>query len=307
MPINVPNNLPSADALKKENMFIMHEARATSQDIRPLKILIVNLMPTKVETEMQLLRLLSNSPLQVDPVLVQMSTHVSKNTSQDYLDQFYSRFEDVRNRKWDGLIITGAPVETLEFEEVDYWDELCSVMDWSKRNVCSAMYICWGAQAGLYHNYGVRKRPLPFKKSGIFKHHILYADEPLVRGCNDDLVFPHSRNTEIVEEDVLNSPHLHTIAAGDETGPSIIISEDNEIFITGHMEYDPNTLASEYVRDLGKGLNPRIPEHYFPDDDPDREPISTWRSTAYLIFTNWLNYYVYQKTEFDINRIGENR
>lgn len=223
MPINVPNNLPSADALKKENLFIMHENRAVSQDIRPLNILLVNLMPTKIETEMQILRLLSNSPLQVNPVLLQMATHVSKNTSQDYLDQFYRRFGDVKRNKWDGLIITGAPVETLEFENVDYWGELCSIMDWSRRNVCSKLYICWGAQAGLYHLYGIRKRLLPCKKSGVYKHHMLYPNEPLLRGCDDDIPFPHSRNTELVEQDILMNPHLHTIVSGDETGPSIIM------------------------------------------------------------------------------------
>ncbi len=228
-------------------MFIMHETRAVTQDIRALNILVVNLMPTKVETEMQILRLLSNSPLQINPVLVQMSTHVSKNVSQMYLDQFYKRFDEVKNSKWDGLIITGAPVETLEFEKVDYWDELCQIMDWSQKNVCSTMYICWGAQAGLYHLYGVRKTLLDSKKSGVFSHHMLYPNEPLLRGCDDDLPFPHSRNTEIVESDILRNPHLHIVAAGDETGPAIIISDKaNEVFITGHMEYDTNTLAREY-------------------------------------------------------------
>ncbi len=306
MPIKVPNDLPAADALEQENMFVMREDRACAQDIRPLDILIVNLMPTKVETEIQLLRLLSNSPLQVTPTFIQMSTHASKNTSQEYLDHFYKRFDEVRNRKWDGLIITGAPVETIDFEKVDYWNELCEIMDWSLKNVFSTMYICWGAQAGLYHHFGVRKIPLRKKKSGIFPHIALYPDEPLLRGCNDVIYFPHSRNTKVCEQDILDNPHLHVIVKGKDTGSSIIVSEkSNQIFITGHMEYDANTLAMEYIRDVGKGLNPKIPQNYFPRNNPANEPLMNWRSTAYLIFGNWLNYYVYQGTPYNLDDIGK--
>lgn len=306
MPIKVPNGLPAADDLEKENMFVMREDRAISQDIRPLDILIINLMPTKVETEVQLLRLLSNSPLQVNPIFIQMTTHSSKNTSQEYLDHFYSRFSDVKNRKWDGMIITGAPVETMEFEDVDYWDELCQIMDWSVRNVFSTLHICWGAQAGLYHHYGVKKHILPTKLSGVYPHIALFRDEPLLRGLDDVIMFPHSRNTAIDEQDVLDTPHLHTVVTGKETGSAIIISEmSNQIFITGHMEYDANTLAMEYIRDMAKGINPHVPENYFPDDDPKRDPVMSWRSTAYLVFGNWLNYYVYQGTPYDPNEIGK--
>ena len=306
MPIKVPNDLPAAEALEQENMFVMREDRACSQDIRPLDILIVNLMPTKVETEIQLLRLLSNSPLQVTPTFIQMSTHSSKNISQEYLDHFYKRFEEVRNRKWDGLIITGAPVETIDFEQVDYWNELCEIMDWSLKNVFSTMYICWGAQAGLYHHFGVKKSLLTEKKSGIFPHIALYPDEPLLRGCDDIINIPHSRHTEVSEEDILSNPHLHVIVRGKDTGPTIIVSEkSNQVFITGHMEYDANTLAREYIRDLGKGMNPKMPKNYFPRDDPANEPPMTWRSTAYLIFGNWLNYYVYQGTPYNLEDIGK--
>lgn len=308
MPINVPNDLPAASVLENENMFVMRENRATTQDIRPLDILILNLMPTKVETEIQIMRLLSNSPLQVNITFLQMSTHVSKNTSQVYLDRFYDRFENVKNRKWDGLIITGAPVENIDFTEVDYWDELCEVMEWSKKNVFSTLHICWGAQAGLYYHYGIPKYPLKSKMSGVFAHKALARDEPLLRGLDDVFWFAHSRHTEVRAEDILKNPHLHIVAVSDEAGVGIVLSEKSgQVFITGHMEYDAKTLSYEYYRDLGKGMNPHIPSHYFPNDDPSMDPIMNWRSTANLVFTNWLNYYVYQKTPYDINQIGGDR
>ena len=308
MPIKVPDELPAADVLKEENIFVMHENRARAQDIRPLDILVLNLMPTKVETEVQIMRLLSNSPLQTNLTLMQMATHVSKNTSQEYLDKFYDRFENVRSRKWDGLIITGAPVENIGFEEVDYWGELCEIMEWSKRNVFSTLHICWGAQAGLYHHYGIPKYPLEKKISGVFPHTATVEDEPLLRGCDDVFCYPHSRHTEVRARDVLRNPRLHIVASSDEAGVGIVVSEKHgQVFVLGHMEYDAKTLSYEYYRDLGKGMEPEVPAHYFPGDDPSRDPVMNWRSTANLIFTNWLNYYVYQQTPYDINSIGEGR
>ncbi|WP_400207260.1 homoserine O-acetyltransferase MetA [Methanomethylophilus alvi] len=306
MPIKVPNDLPAATVLENENMFVMRENRAASQDIRPLDLLILNLMPTKVETEIQIMRLLSNSPLQVNVRLLQMSSHVSKNTSQEYLDRFYDRFDDVKSRKWDGMIITGAPVENIDFEEVDYWDELCQIMEWSKKNVFSTLHICWGAQAGLNYHYGIPKYPLESKMSGVFAHKAIVRDDPLLRGCDDIFWFPHSRHTEVRAEDIIRNPHLHIIVVSDEAGVGIVVSENSgQVFITGHMEYDAKTLSYEYYRDLGKGMNPHIPYHYFPDDDPSKDPVMNWRSTANLIFTNWLNYYVYQRVPYDINEIGK--
>ena len=296
MPIKIPDDLPAAETLVRENMFIMFEGRARSQDIRPLDILIVNIMPTKVETEIQLLRLLSNSPLQVNPTFLQLSSHESKNISQEYLDRFYRRFDEVKDRNWDGMIVTGAPVEKLDFTDVDYWDELCTIMDWSLKHVFSTMYICWGAMAGLYHLHGVRKHLLDRKISGVFPHVALYTDDPLLRGCDDVIMIPHSRFTVLDENDLLSDPHLHVLVTGKDTGPSIIVSDDyTQVFITGHMEYDANTLAEEYVRDMDRGMDPHVPDNYFPDDDTSREPRVSWRSTAYLIMGNWLNYYVYQR------------
>ncbi|AGI47647.1 homoserine O-succinyltransferase [Thermoplasmatales archaeon BRNA1] len=306
MPIKVPNDLPAATVLEEENLFVMRQDRADTQDIRPLEIIVLNLMPTKVETEIQIMRLLSNTPLQINVTLLQMSTHVSKNISQEYLDKFYATFDEVKDRKWDGLIITGAPVENIDFSEVDYWDELCEIMDWSVKNVFSTMHICWGAQAGLYHHYGVDKYPLEEKMSGVFPHRALVGDDPLLRGCDDVFWFPHSRHTEVRARDILKNPHLHIIAVSDEAGVGIVISEKaNQVFITGHMEYDAKTLSYEYYRDLGRGMNPHVPYHYFPDDDPSRDPLMTWRSTANLIFGNWLNYYIYQNTPFDLNDVGK--
>lgn len=306
MPINVPNDLPAAGVLEDENIFVMREDRSTHQDIRPLEIIIVNLMPTKVETEIQLLRILSNTPLQVNIKFVQMKTHSSKTTSQDYLDKFYDVFDNIKKRKWDGMIITGAPVEDLPFEQVDYWDELCEIMEWSKTHVTSTLHICWGAQAALYYHYGIPKYPLSSKKSGVFVHRSISKDDPLLRGMDDLFRFPHSRHTQVKAEDILQNPHLHIIVDSDEAGVGIVVSEQcGQIFIMGHMEYDPNTLSYEYYRDLGKGMNPHVPDNYFPNDDPSQDPIMTWRSTANLIFSNWLNYYVYQNTPYDINSMEE--
>ncbi len=304
MPVKIPNDLPAASILESENIFVMTETRADTQDIRPLDILIVNLMPTKVETETQLLRCLSNSPLQTNVEFLQMATHVSKNTSDEYLNRFYTTFDKVRDRKFDGVIITGAPVENIPFEEVDYWPELCEIMDWTMTNACATLYICWGSQAGLYHLYGIPKYPLGSKVSGIFEQRILTANEPLLRGFDDRFFMPQSRHTEVKAEDIATNPHLHIIAASAETGVGIVVSERNETFITGHFEYDPGTLAYEYERDLKAGKNPHVPDHYFEDDDPQKDPVVRWRCHATMFFTNWLNYCVYQETPYDKDRIG---
>lgn len=304
MPVNIPNDLPAASVLESENIFVMTETRATTQDIRPLDLLIVNLMPTKVETETQLLRCLSNSPLQTNVEFLQMETHTSKNTSMEYLKRFYTCFEDVKDRKFDGIIITGAPVENIPFEEVDYWPELCDIMDWATAHSCSTLYICWGSQAGLYHHYGIPKHQLDSKISGIFEHRVLAPNEPILRGFDDRFFMPQSRHTEVLAEDILKNPHLHIIASSLESGVGIVISERNEIFITGHFEYDRGTLAYEYERDLDAGKNPCVPDHYFEDDDPCKDPIVKWRCHATMFFTNWLNYCVYQETPYDKEAIG---
>jgi homoserine O-succinyltransferase/O-acetyltransferase len=304
MPITVPDDLPAISTLESENIFVMNEHRATHQDIRPLNILFMNLMPTKVETETQIMRLLSNSPLQVDIDLLQAASHESKNTSKEYLERFYTTFDEVKSRKYDGLIITGAPVETIPFEEVDYWGELCEIMEWSKTNVCSTMHICWGAQAGLYYHYGIPKYQLATKISGIFPHRQCEENEPLLRGFDDIFNMPHSRNTEVRASDIKMNPHLHILASSNEVGVAIVASESRQIFVIGHLEYDKGTLASEYDRDTDRGMNPHVPTHYFPNDDPRMEPNMMWRSHANLLFMNWLNYYVYQQTPFDINMIG---
>lgn len=285
----------------------MTEKRATAQDIRPLKILILNLMPTKIETEIQLLRLLSNSPLQTDIFFLQMATHESKNISQEYLDKFYYTFDEIKDQKFDGMIITGAPVENIDFEDVDYWEELCGIMDWSVTNVFSTLHICWGAQAGLYHHYSIPKYPLPSKISGIFENRITTKDDPLVRGFDDVFNMPHSRHTEVRASDIYHNPRLHIVAISDVSGVSIVVSEcAGQVFVLGHSEYDGGTLAYEYDRDLKKGINPHIPDNYFPNDDPRCDPIVRWRGHATLMFTNWLNYYVYQRTPYDVNDIGKN-
>ncbi|MBR2109508.1 MAG: homoserine O-succinyltransferase [Ruminococcus sp.] len=303
MPIKVQTNLPAIKILEGENIFVMPEERAMAQDIRPLKIVILNLMPTKVVTETQLLRLLGNSPLQVDIELLQMATHKSKNTSRRHLTTFYKTFDEIKSQKFDGMIITGAPVEQLDFEEVDYWDELCEILDWSKKNVYSVLHICWGAQAGLYHRYGIRKYEFKEKLSGIFEHNILNPLHPLLRGFDDKFYLPHSRYTGVVEEDVYNyeNPKLEILAKSDKAGVSIIGKKNGRAFyVLGHAEYDRETLANEYFRDINKGLEIKVPENYFPNDDPTRVPPMTWRSSASLLFSNWLNYYVYQQTPYDL-------
>jgi homoserine O-succinyltransferase len=306
MPIKIPDDLPAASTLESENIFLMGEGRAEHQDIRPLRIAILNLMPTKIETEIQILRLLSNSPLQTEIVFLQMKSHESKNISQEYLDRFYQRFEDIKDQKFDGLIITGAPVENLEFEKVDYWGELTEIMEWSLTNVNSTLHICWGAQAGLYYHYGVPKHPLPKKMSGIFAHRAIVKDEPLLRGFDDVFYLPHSRHTETRAEDVYPNPHLHIVGTSEDAGVGIIVSEKGQAFVTGHFEYDAGTLAFEYERDTNRGLNPSVPVNYFPNDDPHHDPIVKWRSYATLLYTNWLNYYVYQRTPYNIDDIGKN-
>ena len=303
MPIKVQTNLPAIKILEGENIFVMPEERAMAQDIRPLKIVILNLMPTKVVTETQLLRLLGNSPLQVDIELLQMATHKSKNTSRRHLTTFYKTFDEIKSQKFDGMIITGAPVEQLDFEEVDYWDELCEILDWSKKNVYSVLHICWGAQAGLYHRYGIRKYEFKEKLSGIFEHNILNPLHPLLRGFDDKFYLPHSRYTGVVEEDVYNyeNPKIEILAKSDKAGVSIIGKKNGRAFyVLGHAEYDRETLANEYFRDINKGLEIKVPENYFPNDDPTRVPPMTWRSSASLLFSNWLNYDVYQQTPYDL-------
>ena len=304
MPIKVQSNLPAIKILENENIFVMPEDRAMTQDIRPLKIVILNLMPTKIVTETQLLRLLGNTPLQVDIELLQMATHKSKNTSKRHLTTFYKTFDEIKDQRFDGMIITGAPVELMKFEEVDYWDELCQIMDWSKRNVYSTFHICWGAQAGLYHRYGIDKFEFGGKLSGVFEHKILNPLHPLLRGFDDTFMIPHSRYTGVHSEDILKQPKLEILAAGDKAGVSIVCKRSGrEFYILGHAEYDRETLANEYFRDINKGMDIRIPENYFPDDDPTNQPMMVWRSYASLLFSNWLNYYVYQKTPYDLEEL----
>ncbi len=305
MPINIQDSsLPAVKILESENIFVMTAHRAMHQDIRPLRIAILNLMPKKIETETQLLRLLGNTPLQVDVELLQAASHVSKNTPQKHLLKYYNIFADVRDQRFDGLIITGAPVENLEFEEVDYWDELCEIMDWARSNVYSTLYICWGAQAGLYHHFGVKKYPLPQKMFGVFDHEVLAPKHPLVRGYNDVYPCPHSRHTGIRRADIEALPELELLTCSDVAGPAIIANRNGrEFFLTGHVEYDAETLAGEYFRDLGKGLPIQIPYRYFPNDDPSRKPLQTWRAHANLLFSNWLNYFVYQMTPYDLTAL----
>lgn len=305
MPVKIPDDMPATQILESENVFVMKESRAESQDIRPLKILILNIMPTKVETETQILRCLSNSPLQTDITFLQMASHESKNTSQEYLERFYYTFDEIKDQKFDGMIITGAPVECIDFSEVDYWDELCEIMDWSLTNVCSTLHICWGAMAGLYHHYGIPKYCLKSKMSGVFEHKVEMPTEPLTRGFDDRFFMPHSRHTEVRASDILQNPHLHIAAQSDASGVGIVISEKRQVFITGHFEYDRGTLLFEYERDLAAGMNPHVPDNYFEDDDPCKDPIVRWRGHATLFYTNWLNYYVYQETAYDINEIGK--
>ncbi len=304
MPINIPENLPAAKILENENVFIMTDKRAVTQDIRPLKILILNLMPKKIVTETQLLRLLGNSPLQVDIELLQMASHVSKNTPQDHLSTFYKIFDEVKNNSYDGMIITGAPVELLNFNEVDYWSELCAIMEWSKHNVYSTLHICWGAQAGLYYHYDIPKYIFDEKLSGVFSHRVIKPKHPLMRGIDDLFYLPHSRNTGLRTIDVQKHKELEILSLSDEAGISIIGSKNGrQFFIMGHPEYDRDTLAKEFFRDLEKGIDPNIPCNYFPDNNTDASPVMKWKSYANLLFINWLNYYVYQNTPYNISEI----
>ena len=300
MPIKIDSDLPACKVLESENIFVMTGSRAVSQDIRPLKIAIVNLMPTKVTTETQLLRLLGNTPLQIEISLVQMENHISKNVGTDHLEKFYINSSDVFKQKFDGMIITGAPVEQLSFEDVDYWNDLCKIMDYAKTNVFSTLYICWGAQAGLYHHYGVPKYGLNQKLFGIYKNKRSTGPDPLLRGFDDLFPIPQSRHTTIKKEDIIKHDDLVILAENKDIGPTIIKTKDNRaIFMTGHLEYDSETLKTEYFRDVDKGLEINIPVNYFPFDDPSKEPYSSWRSTAHLFYSNWLNYYVYQETPFN--------
>lgn len=304
MPIKIPNALPAHRILEGENVFVMTENRARIQDIRPLKILILNLMPTKIETETQLLRLLGNSPLQVEIELLQTASHLSKNTPSVHLLDFYKVFDDVKNERYDGMIITGAPVETLDFEQVDYWDELCCIMEWSRNNVYSTLHICWGAQAALYYHFGIQKKLLQKKLSGVYEHRITDPFHPLVRGFDDWFMMPHSRNTEISQTDVEACDELIVLARSEMAGVAIVANKNGrQFFFTGHCEYDRHTLANEYFRDVNRGLEPEIPYNYFPADDPSAVPKMTWRSHANLLFENWLNYYVYQQTPYDLNEL----
>lgn len=304
MPIKIPDNLPAKKILTNENIFVMTEKRALKQDIRPLKILILNLMPKKETTETQLLRMLSNSPLQVEIEFMRVSSHVSKNTDESHLSTFYTTFDKVCQNKYDGMIITGAPVEQMPFEEVDYWDELCRIMQWSKTNVTSTFHICWGAQAGLYYHYGVPKYDLPKKLSGVFYHKVKSRDAKLLRGYDTVFTAPHSRHTGTRREDLEKIHNLFIFAESDIAGVYIAATKGGkQIFVTGHSEYDPETLDEEYKRDLAKGLNPDIPYNYYPDDNPSKKPIATWRAHAHLLYSNWLNYFVYQTTPYDIEKI----
>jgi homoserine O-succinyltransferase len=307
MPIRIPNNLPATGILEKERIFVMTEDRAYMQDIRPLHLLILNLMPNKIATETQLLRALSNSPLQVNIDLLYTASYHPKHTATEHLVKFYETFADVKDRFYDGMIITGAPVELMEFEEVAYWKELCEIMDWSKTHVYSTLHICWGAQAGLYHHYGIPKYNLPAKVFGVFPHSMTYTKPvKLFRGFDDVFYVPHSRHTEVRKADIERHPNLRILSESEECGVYAVSDlSGRQIFITGHSEYDVNTLRDEYFRDVNKGLPIEVPKNYFPDDDPTKEPHMKWRSSSTLLFMNWLNYYVYQETPFDISTISE--
>lgn len=299
MPIKIPNNLPAKEILSNENIFVMDEDRAYHQDIRPLKIALLNLMPLKVATENQLLRLLGNTPLQVEITLLYQESYQSKHTPAEHLLNFYSTFSDVKDQKFDGLVITGAPVEQMDFEDVEYWEELSSIMEWSKSNVTSTFHICWAAQAGLYYHYGISKYPLDEKMFGVFPHKLNYRNEKLLRGFDDIFYAPHSRHTEVKKEDILKQDELLLLTESDESGVHIVASKDGrQIFVMGHSEYDVNTLKWEYDRDVSKGLDIAIPRNYYPDNDPSKSPIVLWRGHANLLFSNWLNYYVYQETPY---------
>ena len=308
MPIKIPNNLPAVKTLEGENIFVMTETRAITQDIRPLHILVVNLMPKKIETETQFARLLGNSPLQVEMELIHTKSHKAKNVAEEHLLAFYKTFDDVKEQKFDGMIITGAPVEHLPFEEVEYWQELCEIMEWSKTNVHSTMHICWGAQAGLYYHYGIQKYGVPSKMFGIFPHTVEYKNSILFRGFDDVFMVPQSRHTTVLREDIENVSDLKILASSKETGVYAVSSKNSrQFFITGHSEYDPETLKNEYLRDLSQGKPITVPVHYFPNDDPTQPPLVTWRGHAHLLFSNWLNYFVYQSTPYDIEQVKEEK
>ena len=305
MPVRIPDSLPSKGILERENIFVMTQNRALHQDIRPLRLLILNLMPTKIVTETQLLRKLANTPLQIDVEFLRTVSYNSKNVDNEHLSSFYTSFDEVRNRSFDGMIITGAPVENMEFEEVDYWPELCAIMNWSSKNVYSTLHICWGAQAGLYYHYGVRKYPLEKKLSGVFCHTVLKQQSPFFRGFDDVFNMPHSRYTEVLESEILAVPELELLSVSKEAGVFAVKSSDNRrVFITGHPEYDADTLALEYFRDIEKGLPVDIPKNYFPDNNTTATPPVRWRAHAQLMYSNWLNYYVYQSTPYEIEKIG---
>ena len=304
MPIKIPNELPAVKTLENENIFVMTEERAITQDIRPLKILILNLMPTKIDTETQLSRLLGNTPLQVEIELINTESHKAKNVSEEHLLAFYKQFSDVKDRYFDGMIITGAPVEKMPFEEVDYWQELCEIMEWSKTHVQSTLHICWGAQAGLYYHFGIDKEMLPEKLSGVYEHHVDYKRSILLRGFDDIFYVPHSRYTTVSAEKIKATKGLRIIASSDKAGVYAVTTKNGrQIFLTGHSEYDADTLNKEYTRDKNAGINPKIPENYFPGDDDTKPPVIRWRAHATLLFTNWLNYFVYQATPYDIMKI----
>lgn len=306
MPIKIPDTLPARGLLEKENIFVMGEHRALTQDIRPLNIVLLNLMPTKIITETQFLRLLSNSPLQIEITLLHPKSHNSVNTPSEYLTKYYSTFDEIKDQRFDGLIITGAPVENLEFTEVDYWEELETIMEWSLRNVYSTMHVCWGAQAGLYCHYGISKYQLDSKMFGIFSHYAVNKENnKFLRGFDDRFYVPHSRHTEVREEDIMKNKELEVLAKSDISGVYLIARKDGrQVFVTGHPEYDPLTLQGEYQRDIQRGLKIAVPVNYFPQDDPAGQPLVRWRGHAHLLFMNWLNYYVYQETPFDLTKLS---
>lgn len=301
MPIKIQSDLPVKEILEKENIFVMDENRAVHQDIRPIQILILNLMPLKEETELQLLRSLSNTPLQVDVSFMMVKSHTSKNTATSHLNKFYQTFDEVKEQKYDGMIITGAPVEQMEFEEVDYWEEMKEIMEWTKENVTSTIYLCWAAQAGLYYHYGLKKRMMDHKVFGLFPHKVMNRKIPLVRGFDDVFLAPHSRHTEVPAEDIRNCKELTVLAESEEAGVFLAMAQEGrQIFVMGHPEYDRVTLDQEYKRDLGKGLPIDMPKNYYPDNNPENKPLLLWRAHANNLYTNWLNYYVYQSTPFDL-------
>ena len=308
MPIKIPNDLPAAKILQEENIFVMTETRAITQDIRPLKILILNLMPKKIETETQLARLLGNSPLQVEPTLMHTSSHQSKNVAEEHLLAFYKTFDQVKDRKFDGMIITGAPLEYFDYEQVEYWQELCEIMEWSKTHVQSTMHICWASQAGLYYHYGIEKHGLDEKLFGVFLHEVEYKPSILFRGFDDVFYVPQSRHTTVLREDIEKHSALKILASSPRAGVYAVSTKNGrQIFITGHSEYDPRTLEFEYLRDLSQGKDIQIPYNYYPNDDPSQPPIVSWRGHAHLLFSNWLNYFVYQSTPYDVSKVNKEK